>query len=74
MVQRFDLDMSEPPERTQRRSGSIKGERTIEHQPMLSRMVFGSITMQIVKLKLNEARWDCIEELRGKAQRVGLAE
>ena len=41
---------------------------------MLSGMVFGRITVQIVKLKLNEMRWDCIEELRGKAKRVALAE
>jgi len=40
---------------------------------MLPEMIFGGIAVQIVKLKLNEARWDCFEELRRKAQGVSLA-
>jgi uncharacterized protein YbjQ (UPF0145 family) len=39
---------------------------------MLPEMIFGGIAVQIVELKLNEARWDCLEELRREAQRVSL--
>jgi hypothetical protein len=37
---------------------------------MLPEMIFGGIAVQLVKLKLNEARWDCLEELRREAQGV----
>src|SRR5512141_471885 len=58
VIERFNLGVGKLPEWTQRGPGSIKGERSIEYHLMLPGVILSGIAVQIVKLKLNETRWD----------------
>jgi hypothetical protein len=41
---------------------------------MLPEMIFGGIAVQIIEVKLNETRWDCLEEFCRETQCMSLTE